>query len=143
MEYPYLDGETKFFSDKHLPLAILSLILLLLFNVLPLILLLLYLSPKTQFCIHCLPQQLQSIVFPFMDNILSCYKDSRCSTPNCHYFGVVYQITRMCVWSTLLWEKSALFYPAAGVLLIITSLFVSLIRPYKEPLYNFWTHFSY
>ena len=135
--YPYFDGETKFFSNKHLPLVILSLILLLIFNVLPLILLLLYSSPKTQFCIHLLPQQLQSIVFPFMDNILSCYKDGRCGTPNCRYFAIVYQITRMCIWSTFLWTESAFFYAVVGVLLIITGLLVSLIRPYKEAAYNF------
>ena len=135
--YVYYDGETKFFSDKHLPFAILSLILLLLFNILPLILLLLYSFPKTQFCSHCLPQQLQSIVFPFMDNILSCYKDGRCGTPNCHYFVVVYQITRMCILSTLLWTESVLYYPVVGALLIINGLIVSLVRPYKEAAYNF------
>ena len=135
--YVYYGGETKFFSNKHLPLVILSLILLLIFNVLPLILLLLYSSPKTQFCSHCLPQQLQSIVFPFMDNMLSCYKDGRSGTPNCRYFVVVYQITRLCIWSTFLWTGSVLFYPIAGVLLIITGLLVSLVRPYKHALYNF------
>ena len=132
----YADGTEIFFKKGHLPFAVLSLFLLLVFNILPLVLILLYAFPKTQSCIHCLPNSLQHILYPFMDNILSCYKDGTNGTRNCRYFAIVYQVSRMVIWSSFMWTESTFFYSVATVVVIITGILLTLIRPYKSAVYN-------
>ena len=132
----YADGTEIFFKQGHIPFAVLSLFLLLVFNILPLVLILIYAFPKTQSCVLCLPNSLQNILYPFMDNILSCYKDGTNGTRNCRYFAIVYQVSRMVIWSSIMWTESTFFYSVATVAVIITGILVALIRPYKSTVYN-------
>ena len=134
--HAYFDGTQLMFQSGHLPFALLSILILITFNLLPLFLLLLYAFPKTQFCIHCLPRSLQNALYPFMDNILSCYKDGHNGTSNCRYFAVVYPIARMTILSSFMWTESVSFMPCAAVVLIVCGILVTLIRPYKSALYN-------
>ena len=134
--HAYFDGTQLMFRNGHLPLALLSILILITFNLLPLLLLLLYAFPKTQFCIHCLPRSLQNALYPFVDNILSCYKDGHNGTSNCRYFAVVYPIARMVFLSSIMWTESMFYYPCAAVVIIVCGMLVTLIRPYKSALYN-------
>ena len=134
--HSYFQGGTPYFGESHLPLLVLSIFLFLVFYLLPIILILIYSFPKCQCFIHCLPRSVQLCLYPFMDNILSCYKDGTNGTSNCRYFAVVYHILRMTALSTVVWTKSLMSYPFAAVAVIITILLVALIRPYKSALYN-------
>ena len=80
--HAYVDGTQLMFQSGHLPFALLSILLLIIFNFLPLILLLIFAFPKTRFCI---PTSLQNVLYPFIDDILSCYKDGHNGTPNRRY----------------------------------------------------------
>ena len=133
---PYFQGGTLYFQDSHLPLAILSIFLVVTFNFLPLLLLLLYSIPKTQFCIHFLPRPVQNILFPFMDNILSCYKDGTNGTLNCRYFAVIYHTSRIIIFSIVMATKNTICYPLTAMVVVITVLLLALIRPYKSALFN-------
>lgn len=133
---PYFQGGVAYFQSNHLPLAILSLFLLITFNLLPLLLLLLYSFPKTQFFIHFLPRAVQNMLFPFMDNILSCYKDGTNGTRNCRYFAVIYHILRMVIFSSIMWTRNMICYSLSAIVVIITVLLLTLIRPYKSELFN-------
>ena len=132
----YFDGETQFFRDKHIPFAILSFAVLLLFNLLPLVLLLLYSFPKMQFIIQWLPVSLQNILFPFLDNILSCYKDGTNGTKNCRYFAVVYHISRTAFLSIAMWTHGPFVFPMLTIAVMVTGMLVTFIQPYKSTLYN-------
>ena len=134
--HSYTDGTQLYFRNDHLPFAVLSVVVFSVFNLLPLLLLLLYSFPKAQCCIHVIPQPLQNTLYPFMDNILSCYNDGTNGTKNCRWFGVVYHIARMLVWSSVMWTESLLFFPIATVVVIISGMFVTLVRPYKSAVYN-------
>ena len=134
--HSYSDGTQLFFRGNHLPFAILGMAVFIVFNLLPILLLLLYSFPQTQCCIRCVPQALQNAIYPFMDNILSCYKDGTNGTNNCRYFSVVYHIARMLIWSSIMWTESILFYPVAAIIVIICSMCVTLVRPYKSAMYN-------
>ena len=134
--HAYFQGGTHYFGKGHLPFAILSIFLLLGFYVLPIILILIYSFPSCQRLIRHLPRSFHLCIYPFMDNILSCYKDGTNDTPNCRYFAVVYNIMRMAALSTVVWTKSLLAFPFAAAVVIITVLLVALIRPYKSTLYN-------
>ena len=134
--HSYTDGTQPYFGSGHAPLVIVSVGVLVVFNLLPLVLLLIYSFPKTQFCINWFPRSLQNAMYPFMDNILSCYKDGTNGTRNCRYFAVVYHISRMLIWSSFMWTESVFSYSVAAVIIIICVLLVTLIRPYKSAAYN-------
>ena len=134
--HPYFDGTQLMFQSGHFPFALLSIFILIIFNILPLLLLLMYSIPKTHFCFKCLPRSVQNTLYPFMDSILSCYKDGLHGTSNCRYFAVVYPIARLVFFSSFMWTESVLFYSLAALVLIISGILVSLIRPYQSALYN-------
>ena len=132
----YYQGGTVYFSNDHLPFALLGLFLLLIFNVLPIAGLLIYSFPRTQWLLRCLPSSVQNGLYPFMDNILSCYKDGTNGTRNCRYFAIIYQISRVAIFLIMLWTTSILTYPLIAFVVSLTILLVALIQPYKVPLYN-------
>ena len=134
--HTYFEGGTHYFGKSHLPFVVIGIFLLLGFYVLPIVLILIYSFPRCQCFIHHLPRSVRLCIYPFMDNILSCYKDGTNGTSNCRYFAVVYHILRMTALSTVVWTKSLLAFPFAAVAVIITILLVALIRPYKSALYN-------
>ena len=86
----YYGGTMEMLKDRHIPYAILGVSLGLLCNILPLVLILLYSFRKTHVILNCLPLSVQTMLLPFMDNILACCKDGTDDTRNCRYFGVVY-----------------------------------------------------
>ena len=134
--HSYNDGTQPYFGSGHAPLAVVSIVALVVFILLPLLLLLIYSFPKTQFCISCFPRSLQNAMYPYMDNVLSCYKDGTNGTRNCRYFAVVYHMSRILIWSSIMWTESVLFYSVAAVIIIICGMLVALIRPYKSSVYN-------
>ena len=84
----------------------------------------------------CLPNSLWNIVYPFLDNILSCYRMELMAHETVASFAIVYQISRMLTLLSLMWTESTFFYSAATVVLIITGMLVTLIQPYKSAVYN-------
>ena len=132
----YYDGTEVLFRGDHIPYAVVGVLVILICNILPLVLILLYSFPKTHAIIYILPLSVQTHMFPFMDNILACYKDGTNGTKNCRYFGVVYHIALFCFIMCYMWTESV-FLPAVGTCIcIVTGMLVALIQPYKSRLYN-------
>ena len=71
-----------------------------------------------------------------MDNILSCYKDGQNGTSNCRYFAVVHPIARMIFLSSFMWTEGVFIFLVEAVVMIISGMFITLIRPYKSAIYN-------
>ena len=88
----YHDGTMEMFKGRHIPYAVLAVLVGFLCNIPPLILILLYSFRKTHVILDCLPLSVRAMLFPFMDNILACYKDGTNGTRNCRYFGVIYHL---------------------------------------------------
>ena len=134
--HSYYQGEAVYFGREHLPFAVPGLILLIVFNFMPIALLLIYSFPRAQSIIQYLPRCVQNGLYPLVDNILSCYKDGTNGTRNCRYFAVVYQISRMIIFFIMVWTKGTLGYPLIALVISLTILLIALIQPYKSPLYN-------
>ena len=135
--HTYYQGNTVFLGSKHLLFAISSMFLLFVFNVLPITLLLLYSFPKTQeICAKCLPLAVHNNLYPFVDNILSCYKDGTNGTSNCRYFAVVYHILRITCFLIVALTKTFESFPLLVIMVSLTVLLIAIIRPYKSSLYN-------
>ena len=132
----YFDGTMLFFGRKHIPYAVVGICIFILCNVVPLILMLVYSFPRAQVILNILPTCVQAVLYPFMDNILSCYKDGTNGTRNCRYFGVVYHVALLVYIGCMLWAESVFFLGVNTSVCIITGMLVAVIQPYKSKVYN-------
>ena len=132
----YYDGTMEYFKGRHIPYALLGVLVCLLCNILPLILILLYSFRKTHVILNCLPLSVRTMLFPFMDNILACYKDGTNGTRNCRYFGLVYHLAYIVILSGFALTKSMLMVGVNAFMCILIGILVAVIRPYKSEVYN-------
>ena len=132
----YFDGTMEFFKGDHIPFAIAALTLGILCNIVPLIIILLYSFPRAHVVLNILPVSVRTAMFPFMDNILACYKDGTNGTRNCRYFGVVYHIALL---AFMLSNGLTLTVIVLGVKIfvcVLLGMLVAVIQPYKSKVYN-------
>ena len=132
----YFDGTMHFFKGRHITFAIVGTFTLLVCNVLPLGLILVYSFRRTQLLLHCLPTSVKNALHPFMDNLLGCYKDGTNGTRNCRYFAAVYHIARIALFVCFAAFKSPYYGPISLYIFIITALLVLILQPYKSAVYN-------
>ena len=122
----YFDGVMEPLRGKHIPYAIVGICILMLCNVVPLVLLLVYSFPRAQAILNILPTCIQAVLYPFMDNILSCYKDGTNGTRNCHYFGVVYHVALLVYIGCMMWAESVFVLGVNTSMSIITGMSVAV-----------------
>ena len=132
----YYDGTMETFKGQHIPYAVLGVLVVLFCNILPLILILFYSFRRTHAILNCLPLSIRTMLFPFMDNILACYKDGTNGTRNCRYFGVVYPIAFIAVLSGYALTRSLLMEVVNAFVCIVIGMLVAVIQPYKAKVYN-------
>ena len=132
----YYDGTMETFRGRHIPYALSGVFVGLLCNILPLILILFYSFRKTHVILNCLPLSVRTMLFPFMDNILACYKDGTNGTRNCRYFGVVYHLAYIVILGGFALTKSILMVGVNAFICILIGMLVAVIRPYKSEVYN-------
>ena len=132
----YFDGTMELFRGKHIPYAVVGIFIFIVCNVVPLILMLLYTFPRAHMILNRLPTSVQVTLYPFMDNILSCYKDGTNGTKNCRYFGVVYHVALLAYIGCMTWAESTFFFGVNTSVCIITGMLVAVIQPYKSKVYN-------
>ena len=129
----YYDGTMDMFKGRHIPYAALAVLVGLICNILPLVLILCYSFRRTHVLLNCLPLSVRTMLFPFMDNILACYKDGTNGTRNCRYFGVVYHIAFIGILSGFV---LCLRLEFNVFMCIIIGMSVAVIQPYKAKVYN-------
>ena len=123
----YFDGTVKYFRGVHIPLAVLAIGMLCIFNIFPLLLLAVYPSRCFQRCLNYSHYQCQ-ILRVFMDTFQGGFKTE---PHDCRYFAAFYLLLRFVNLTTMAWTKSPLYFPLTGLLLGLGSLTVALIRPWK------------
>ena len=134
--YLYFDATIEYFSKEHSPLFILALVIVFLFNILPLLLFCLYpcqcfqkLLTRSRLRCH--------ILHTFMDVFQGCYKNR--SDGNCdrRWFSAVYLVVRMVFLLVAMGIHCRVAYCLfIAMLMIITALLVGLIQPYKSTVFN-------
>ena len=95
-----------------------------------------YSFPKAQVILNILPKSVQAVLYPFMDNILSCYKDGTNGTRNCRYFAVVYHMALLVYIGCKMRVKSVFVLGVNTCVSIITGMLVAAIQSYKSKIYN-------
>ena len=119
-------------EDKP-PLAILllSVSIFVVFNLLPIIVLLLY-------SIQTPPddEDVGGFIQPLINTLLNSYRDGRDGRLNCRFFCVVYLIARIFLFVALLISPNIFFQFMAAIVFLVIGMLVAVIRPYKYPSYN-------
>ena len=129
----YYDGRLSFFRGEHLWYAVISLICFTLFNVFPIILLLLY--PRRCFQKR-IPTHVRRILHPFMDTMLGIYKDGSDGSYDCRFFVVFYLIARIAIFSMLLVAFNSFCFILVTIVTTVTAMLVAVLKPYKSATYN-------
>ena len=131
----YYDGSVEYFSKEHLPYAVLAIIVLLVFTLLPIALLCLYPCRCFQRFLNVCHLKCRALHI-FMDTFQGCYKDGTNGTRDCRFFAAVYLIIRMAVHLSLVFTldmyNNAVIITLFGIVILLLSGF----QPYKKQFYN-------
>lgn len=128
----YFDGTVKYFEEDHIPFAVFAIGMLCTFNILPLLLLVVYPCRCFQRCLNHCHCQCQ-ILRVFMDIFQGRFKTS---PYDCRYFAAFYLLLRFINLVIMEWTKSALYFPLSGLLLGFASMTVAIVRPWSCWWYN-------
>ena len=129
----YYDSTLIFFSEEHFPFALASLLMFSIFNILPVIFLLVY--PRRIFQ-RRMPANMRRILHPFMDSLLGAYKDGTGGSWDCRFFAVVYLLARVAVFGCHMITLNSFSFVLATIIVTLTGMLVAVIKPYKSAVYN-------
>ena len=129
----YYNGSLEFFGKDHIPYATLAIVMSLLFNVLPLFLLILYPFRFFRRLLHCF--KLECAVFSiFLDTFYGPYrKESRYYS----LFATVYIMLRGVNLLLFSVSVSIIYFFFAGYVFILVLVLVAVVRPYRKKWQNF------
>ena len=125
------DASITFFGHLHRPYAILALSVIILLIILPIALLVGYQFPCCQVCLS--KTRIKGPVLEsFMYTFNRYYKDGSRGTRDCRWFAAFHIIARLGVYLLLFFPLSAIFYNWALVYVLVLTLSLLVIEPYKE-----------
>ena len=130
--YLYNDAEVVYFGSEHLPYGILALVMLLIFNILPILLLLLYPCGCFQRCLNCCGVRSQ-LLHMLMDVFQGCYRHH---PRDCRYFAGLYLCVRILVLVTFLFIHDKAYFVIAGCYFIAIAIGFQFVKPYKKDIHN-------
>ena len=133
----YYDASVVLFSREHLPFALLAIFVLLTFNILPLLVVVLYPTRVFQKCLNCCRIRWHA-VHAFADAFNGCYKDGTNGTWDYRYFAGFYLLFRIIflIYTSSLLHSSAVMFNVCMTVVIVGVLLFVFCRPYKKNLFN-------
>lgn len=129
----YYDASIEFFGPQHRPYAIAAVLVIVVFNVLPVALLCLYPCRCFQ---RLLPCTRLRCLHTFMDAFQGAYRNGTEGTLDCRYFAAVYLVLRIAIFVTYSLTSNVYYYSVVEALLIGVVMLIAILRPYKQPVYN-------
>ena len=135
--YLYCDATYEHFGPDHLPYATVALLSLIVFNVLPLLLLLFYPMRWFQKCLNCLKLS-HLALHTFVDSFAGCYKDgTEPGTRDCRYFAALFLIIRILFYVTYQATLTSSFFGWAGLTFAMHTALLIMAQPYKSTYSNY------
>ena len=128
----YYDSSVLFFSRDHLPFTLLAIFVLLIFNILPLLVVVLYPTQAFQKCLNCCRIRWHA-VHAFADAFNGCFKDGTNGTWDYHYFAGFYLLGRILNFIMVMIDDNTF---TKFITIIVALLLFALCRPYKSHLFN-------
>ncbi len=138
----YFDATIVYFSKEHLPYAILAIVMLLIFVLLPTMILLLYSFKSCQRCLQILPVRCQIFIYTFTDSFQGCYNNGTVkATRDCRWFSAVPFLLQIALTMSYGIFLQSTFISTSIGLLAITAIVALLMDPYKKATNNPFTFF--
>ena len=131
----YYQGTIEFFGREHLPFVLVSLMILIMFVLLPPLILILYPLKCCQRYMGSYHRRFRALHI-FVESFQGCYKDGTNGTRDCRYFSVVYMFVRVAILFVYALTLSSYYFAMGSMLFILTAIAVFVIRPYKKDIYN-------
>ena len=127
--YLYYNGSITMTSKQYLPYLTIAILMLLVFNILPLLLFALYPFNFFHKFISCFSNQCKLSLQIFMDSFHGCYKHT---SRHYQHFATLYLAVRFL--NLLLYSifNYALYLPSASLLVFFTLALVAKFKPYKN-----------
>ncbi len=130
-QYWYYNGTLEYLGKEHIQYAVLAIIMSVTFNIIPLLLLILY--PFRCFRRFLQLLRLESNVLSiFMETFCGCYR----TKPNCRHFAVVYVLLRVANLILCSTVSGFMYFSCASYLFIIVLVLVAIVRPYRKMWHN-------
>ena len=135
----FSDATVPYFGSRHLPYAILAISVFTVFVLLPTLLLILYPFRWFQRLFSFFPFRWY-ILHTFMDSFYGCYKDgTQPGTRDCRWFASLFFIVRILLHAIGLSARNIMFFPYAAMLLILFSILLFNVQPYKTAVGHYST----
>ena len=136
----YYDPTLKYFGTDHLPFAVVSICVVLVFIVLPTLLLILYPTRIFRKCIACCRFRRWHALHTFMEAFQGQYKDGTNGTRDFRMVSALYLVFRIAVLLSYVFNLHS-FGKGYGWIIALTafastSLFFAIVRPYKVRHWN-------
>ena len=135
--FMYYDSTVKYFSADHLPFAVVSICILLVFIVLPTLLLILYPTRIFRKCVTCCQFRRWHALHTFLEAFQGQYKDGTNGTRDFRMVSALYLVFRIAVLFGFSGNHDmssfnhAYIWLATAVAFVCTLLFFAIVRPYK------------
>ena len=134
----YYNASIPYFGSIHRPYAILAIVVLVVFVLLPVLLLMLYPFKWFHKILNVLPVRWQ-VLHIFMDSFQGCYKDgTEPGTRDCRWFASLFFIIRYTAYVIVIFATGSMFFPIASIALALFALLLIVIQPFKAK----FSHFS-
>ena len=124
--YLYYDASIEYFGKKHLPYAILAVLVLLIFILFPILLLLLYPMRCFQQCLGPCRVRWHALHI-FVDAFQGWYKDGTNGTRDCRYFAAVHFLVRLILLALFVSIHSVAFYATATFVLVGVAMLLAIV----------------
>lgn len=131
-QYLYNEAEIVYFGKEHLPFAILAVLMLMVFNCLPLALLVLYPCQCFQRSLNLCGLHSPTL-FTFMDAFQGCYRHN---PRDCRYFAALYLFVRILQLLTFAFVRDFIFIPLMGFYFLALTAALTFIEPYTDNAHN-------
>ena len=126
----YYDTTVEYFGPKHLPYAVMALVVLFIFILLPILLLTLYPFRAVQKYLNLLSGRSQLFLNTFVDSFQGCYKNgTEPGTRDYRYLSALPFLIRLIM---IMIVVNATFAPFVNIILVLSIIFIITIDPFRK-----------
>ena len=128
----YYDGSINYLQKRHLPYAIMAIVVLSVFVLLPTTVMFLYPFRWFQKFLNCFPIRWH-ILHTFADSFQGCYKDgTEPGTRDCRWFAGIFVLFRVILFSIYALTLTTAYFDAAIIACIVMVMLLLAIQPFKQ-----------
>ena len=133
----FYDASIVYFGRRHLPYAIVAMLVLSLFVLLPTLLFIMYPFMWFQKTLNLFPFRWY-ILHTFMDSFQGCYKDGTDpSTHDCRWFASILFTARFCLFLVGMFVLNTQYFCLAAAYLVVITIILINVQPFKSSMSHY------